>query len=102
MLFQKFHKMIETQYNVKVRVLHSDNSGENFSSHLQTYFREHGIIHQTTRSNTSQQKRGGQEKKLSFVGNGSSFFDRSKHAIIFAASIVNRTPFSSIGFQTPL
>ena len=28
LLFQKFHKMIETQYNAKVRVLRSDNGGE--------------------------------------------------------------------------
>ncbi|KAJ9707195.1 hypothetical protein PVL29_002269 [Vitis rotundifolia] len=28
LLFQKFHKMIGTQYNAKVRVLHSDNGGE--------------------------------------------------------------------------
>ena len=28
LLFQNFHKMIETQYNAKVRVLLSDNGGE--------------------------------------------------------------------------
>ena len=27
-LFQKFHKMVETQYKAKIQVLHSDNSGE--------------------------------------------------------------------------
>ncbi|RVW97617.1 Retrovirus-related Pol polyprotein from transposon TNT 1-94 [Vitis vinifera] len=54
-LFQKFHKMIETQYNAKVRVLHSDNGGEYQSSDLQKYLEGHGIIHQTTCSNTPQQ-----------------------------------------------
>ena len=34
LLFQKFHKMIETQYNAKVRVLRSDNGGEYQSSDL--------------------------------------------------------------------
>ena len=52
LLFQNFHKMIETQYNAKVRVLHSDNGGEYQSSDLQKYLEEHGIIHQTTCSNT--------------------------------------------------
>ncbi|WKA00602.1 hypothetical protein VitviT2T_018942 [Vitis vinifera] len=47
--------MIETQYNAKVRVLHSDNSREYQSSDLQKYLEEHGIIHQTTCSNTPQQ-----------------------------------------------
>ena len=51
LLFQKFHKMIETQYNAKVRVLRSDNGGEYQSSDLQKYLEEHGIIHQTTCSN---------------------------------------------------
>ncbi|KAL6332326.1 hypothetical protein AAG906_004891 [Vitis piasezkii] len=48
LLFQNFHKMIETQYNANVRVLHSDNSGEYQSSDLQKYLEGHGIIHQTT------------------------------------------------------
>ncbi|WJZ97408.1 hypothetical protein VitviT2T_016013 [Vitis vinifera] len=52
LLFQKFHKMIETQYNAKVRVLRSDNGGEYQSSDLQKYLEGHGIIHQTTCSNT--------------------------------------------------
>ncbi|RVX12670.1 Retrovirus-related Pol polyprotein from transposon TNT 1-94 [Vitis vinifera] len=55
LLFQKFHKMIETQYNAKVRVLRSDNGGEYQSSDLQKYLEGHGIIHQTTCSNTPQQ-----------------------------------------------
>ena len=55
LLFQKFHKMIETQYNAKVRVLRSDNGGEYQSSDLQKYLEEHDIIHQTTCSNTPQQ-----------------------------------------------
>ncbi|KAL6323676.1 hypothetical protein AAG906_002143 [Vitis piasezkii] len=52
LLFQNFHKMIETQYNAKVRVLRSDNGGEYQSSDLQKYLEGHGIIHQTTCSNT--------------------------------------------------
>ena len=45
LLFQKFHKVIETQYNAKVQVLRSDNGGEYQSSDLQKYLEEHGIIH---------------------------------------------------------
>ncbi|RVW89132.1 Retrovirus-related Pol polyprotein from transposon TNT 1-94 [Vitis vinifera] len=40
LLFQKFHKMIETQYNAKVRVLRSDNGGEYQSSDLQKYLED--------------------------------------------------------------
>ena len=45
LLFQKFHKMIETQYNAKVRVLRSDNGGEYQSFDLEKYLEGHGIIH---------------------------------------------------------
>ena len=55
LFFQKFHKMIETQYNAKVRVLCNDNGGEYQSSDLQKYLEGHDIIHQTTCSNTPQQ-----------------------------------------------
>ena len=40
--------MIETQNNVKVQVLCSDNGGEYQSSDLQKYLEGHDIIHQTT------------------------------------------------------
>ncbi|KAL6326259.1 hypothetical protein AAG906_004756 [Vitis piasezkii] len=52
LLFQNFHKVIETQYNAKVRVLRSDNGGEYQSSDLQRYLEGHGIIHHTTCFNT--------------------------------------------------
>ena len=51
LLFQNFHKMIETQYNTKLRVLWSDNGGEYQRSNLQKYLEGHHIIHQTTCSN---------------------------------------------------
>ncbi|WVY91158.1 hypothetical protein V8G54_036672 [Vigna mungo] len=55
LIFQKFHIMIETQYNAKVQVLRSDNGGEYQSLDLKRYLEVHGIIHQTTCPNTPQQ-----------------------------------------------
>ncbi|KAK3020172.1 hypothetical protein RJ639_046980 [Escallonia herrerae] len=54
-LFQQFCKMIHTQYNARIQVLRSDNGGEYLSAELQQYLKAHGIIHQTTCSNTPQQ-----------------------------------------------
>ena len=48
LLFQKFHKMVETLYNAKVQVLRSNNGREYQSSELQQYLEVHGILHQTT------------------------------------------------------
>lgn len=55
LLFQKFHKMVHTQYNAQVQVLRSDNGGEYLSYELQQYFEAYGTIHQITCSNTPQQ-----------------------------------------------
>ena len=55
LLFQKFHKMVCSQYNGQVQVLHSDNGGEYLSFELKQYLEAHGTIHQTTCSNTPQQ-----------------------------------------------
>ncbi|KAK3012380.1 hypothetical protein RJ639_012737 [Escallonia herrerae] len=62
-LFQQFCKMIHTQYNARIQVLRSDNGGEYLSAELQQYLKAHGIIHQTTCSNTSQQN-GVAERKI--------------------------------------
>lgn len=55
LLFQKFHKIIETQYSIQIQVLCSDNGREYQSSKLQQYLKRYEIINQTTCSNTPQQ-----------------------------------------------
>ncbi|RVW45771.1 Retrovirus-related Pol polyprotein from transposon RE1 [Vitis vinifera] len=85
LLFQKFHKMIETQYNAKVWVLRSDNGGEYQSSDLQKYFEGYGIIHQTTCSNTPQQN-GVVERK-----------NRHLLEVVYASLIAAKTPISYWG-----
>ncbi|RVW62884.1 Retrovirus-related Pol polyprotein from transposon RE1 [Vitis vinifera] len=85
LLFQNFHKMIETQYNAKVRVLRSDNGGEYQSSDLQKYLEGHGIIHQTTCSNTPQQN-GVAERK-----------NRHLLEVVRASLIAAKTPISYWG-----
>ncbi|RVW48679.1 Retrovirus-related Pol polyprotein from transposon RE1 [Vitis vinifera] len=77
--------MIETQYNAKVRVLRSDNGGEYQSSDLQKYLEGHGIIHQTTCSNTPQQN-GVAERK-----------NRHLLEVVRASLIAAKTPISYWG-----
>jgi transposase InsO family protein len=52
-MFQMFYKMIKTQFNTNIIIVHSDNGGEYMSSVLRMYF--HGIIHQITSVDTPQQ-----------------------------------------------
>ncbi|RVW60167.1 hypothetical protein CK203_088236 [Vitis vinifera] len=72
LLFQNFHKVIETQYNAKVRVLRSDNGGE-----YQKVVRASLIAAKTP---------------ISYWG----------EAITSAAYLINLVPSSSINFQIPL
>ncbi|RVX19288.1 Retrovirus-related Pol polyprotein from transposon TNT 1-94 [Vitis vinifera] len=77
--------MIETQYNAKVQVLRSDNGGEYQSSDLQKYLEGHGIIHQTTCSNTPQQ-------------NGvTGWKNRHLLEVVCASLIVAKIPISYLG-----
>ena len=55
LLFQKFHKMVCSQYNAQVQVLRSDNGGEYLSFELKRYLEALRTVHQTTCSDTSQQ-----------------------------------------------
>jgi transposase InsO family protein len=47
-VFQMFHKMVQNQFNTSIKIVCSDNGGEYMSGNLGMYFREQGIIHQTT------------------------------------------------------
>ncbi|RVW60329.1 Retrovirus-related Pol polyprotein from transposon TNT 1-94 [Vitis vinifera] len=79
LLFQKFHKMIETQYNAKVRVLRSDNGGE--------YQRKNRHLLEVVRASLIAAK-----TPIYYWG----------EAITSTAYLINRVPSSSINFQTSL
>ena len=105
LLFQNFHKMVCSQYNAQVQVLRSDNGGEYLSFELKRYLEAHGIIHQTTCSDTPQQNWVAECKNrhllevvcaslieahmpLSYWG----------HALTSAAYLINRVPSNTIDF----
>nr|CAN82774.1 hypothetical protein VITISV_026106 [Vitis vinifera] len=108
-LFQNFHKVIETQYNAKVRVLRSDNGGEYHNSDLQKYLEGHGIIHQTTCSNTPQQNGVAKRKNRHLLEVVCASLIAAKmsisywgEAITSVAYLINQVSSNSIDFQTPL
>ena len=45
-LFKEFVKMLDTQYDIKVRRVRSDNGGEYLAKELDTYFKLQGIVHE--------------------------------------------------------
>jgi hypothetical protein len=50
--FQKNYKIVCTQFNTKVQVLRSDNGTKYIDNTFQSYFDDHGIVHQTSCVNT--------------------------------------------------
>ena len=44
-IFQKFYAEIQTQFNISIRVLRSDNASEYFSAPFTSFMSQHGIIH---------------------------------------------------------
>ena len=51
-LFQNFYKMVETQFQTKISILHSDNGTEYINKTLGSFLSENDIVHQTTCVNT--------------------------------------------------
>ena len=108
LLFQKFHKMVCSQYNAQVRVLRSDNGGEYLSFELKRYFEAHGTIHQTTCSDTPQQNGVAEQKNCHLLEVVRASLIEAHmplsywgHALTSAAYLINRVPSNTIDFRTP-
>ena len=76
---------------------------------LQKYLEGHGIIHQTTCSNTPQQNGVAERKNQHLLKVVRASLIAAKtlisywgEAITSAVYLINRVPYSSIDFQTPL
>ena len=54
-IFQKFYAEIQTQFNISIRVLRSDNAREYFSTPFTSFMSQHGVLHQSFCAHTPQQ-----------------------------------------------
>ncbi|RVW21067.1 Retrovirus-related Pol polyprotein from transposon TNT 1-94 [Vitis vinifera] len=54
-IFQKFYAEIQTQFNVSIQVLRSDNAREYFSTPFTSFMFQYGILHQSSCAHTPQQ-----------------------------------------------
>ena len=54
-IFQKFYVEILTQFNIFIRVLHSNNAREYFSAPFISFMSQHGILHQSSCAHSPQQ-----------------------------------------------
>ena len=109
MLFQNFYKMVETQFQTKIRILHTDNGTEYINEVLGQFLKEKGILHQTTCVNTPQQNGIAERKNkhllevtraLMFSMNIPKYL--WGEAILTATYLINRLPSRVLNYETPL
>ena len=86
-IFQKFYAEIQTQFNVSIRVLRSDNAREYFSTPFTSFMSQHGILHQSSCAHTSQQN-GVAERK-------------NRHLVEIACHLINHMPSFILHDQIP-
>ncbi|CAL8168983.1 unnamed protein product [Prunus armeniaca] len=100
---------MKTQFNAQIQILRSDNDGEFVNHDFQTYFQQHGIIHETTSPQTLQQN-GVTERKNRHLLETTRALLISTHvprhhwddAIVTAIHLNNRMPSGVLTFKTPL
>ena len=47
-VIQSFHKLVKIQFGKEIKILRSDNRTEYVNKSVQSFFKENGIIHETT------------------------------------------------------
>lgn len=103
---RNFFKMVERQFNKRVRVVRSDNGGEFMG--MKSYFAAEGILHQTSCVYTPQQN-GRVERKHRHILNVSRslMFQASLpirfwgECVLTACHLINRTPSNILDGKTP-
>ena len=98
-IFQAFHAMVQTQFSSKIRVLRSYNGGEFTNRRFQAYFQQHGLLHETSSSQTPQQN-GVAERKNRHILETSCALLLNAHvpschwgdAVATAVYLINRMP----------
>ncbi|CAL9003229.1 unnamed protein product [Prunus brigantina] len=104
-----FCVMVSTQFHASVKVFRTDNGGEYVNHTLTQFFRDQGIIHQTTTPFTPQQNGVSERKNRQLLEVARSLMlDMSVshhlwgHGVLAAVYLINRTPSRVLDFQTPL
>ncbi|KAG7593962.1 GAG-pre-integrase domain [Arabidopsis thaliana x Arabidopsis arenosa] len=103
---KRFISMASTQFNKQVKIVRSDNGTEFLS--LRSFFRDHGIAHQTSCVYTPQQNGRVERKHRHLLNVARSLLFQSDLSIKFwgesvltAAYLINRTPTPLLDGKTP-
>ncbi|KAJ9683393.1 hypothetical protein PVL29_019116 [Vitis rotundifolia] len=107
-IFQKFYAEIQTQFNISIRVLRSDNAREYFSAPFTSFMSHHGILHQSSCAHTPQQNGVAERKNRHLVETARTIllhhnvpFRFWGDAVLTACYLINRMPSSILHDQIP-
>ncbi|KAJ9672101.1 hypothetical protein PVL29_025662 [Vitis rotundifolia] len=107
-IFRKFYAEIQTQFNISIRVLRSDNAREYFSAPFTSFMSHHGILHQSSCAHTPQQNGVAERKNRHLVETARTILLHSNvpfrfwgDAVLTACYLINRMPSSILHDQIP-
>jgi len=108
-IFQTFFQMIQTQFQMKIKVFRSENGREYFNKHLSNFFLENGTIHQSSCVDTPQQNGVAERKNRHLLEVARALFFQNKapkylwgETILTGTYLINRMPSKIFNFKTPL
>ncbi|KAJ9701155.1 hypothetical protein PVL29_006480 [Vitis rotundifolia] len=107
-IFQKFYTEIQTQFNIYIRVLRSDNAREYFSAPFTSFMSHHGILHQSSCAHTPQQNGVAERKNRHLVETARTILLHSNvpfrfwgDVVLTACYLINHMPSSVLHDQIP-
>ena len=107
--FINFHNMVQTQFQTKIKILHTDNGTEYVNHTLSNFLTKNGILHKSTCPSTPQQNGIAERKNRHILETARAIMFESKvpkyywvDAVLTATFLINRMPSKPLSFKTPL
>ncbi|RVW56421.1 Retrovirus-related Pol polyprotein from transposon TNT 1-94 [Vitis vinifera] len=105
---RNFYTEIQTQFNISIRVLRSDNAREYFSAQFTSFMSHHGILHQSSCAHTPQQNGVAERKNRHLVETARTLLLHNHvpfrfwgDAVLTVCYLINRMPSSVLHDQIP-